>query len=202
MILKRYVWVALAAASLMTPAYAAVTFEFSQSGNDVLLTGSGSVNLAGATTYCCGAQDGYLNSGTGGLAVGGPFGNVSFSMLASRDPAFGTGSYIDGTQDTGDRFGMNAYDGTGYLNLYQGYISGTALNGSTRFVNQTFGSLGLIAGTYTYMLPSDTVTVLVPSPVPEGGTLAMMLLGLGLLGDVARRSARSAAGATGRSLVR
>lgn len=178
--------------SFAVPAQSAVSFTFAQVGNDVVLTGTGSLNLAGAQIACCGGQDGYLNSGSAGLAVGGPFGNVSFIYLTGRDARFGTGGYINGTPDAGDRIGMNAYDGGGYVNVYQGYISGTALSGSTRFANQTLDTLGLIGGRYTYTLPSDTVTVFVPGGVPEPATWAMLIMGFGVVGGALRRRARMA----------
>ena len=95
-------------------------------------------------------------------------------------PAFlERGSLVNGAPDTGVRFGLDALHG--FLTVYSGYVSGTALSGTTTFANQTFASLGLTAGTYTYGIPNDTLTVEIPT-VPEPAAWALMLVGVGLIG--------------------
>ena len=56
-----------------------------------------------------------------------------------------------------------------YLN--EGYNSGTAISGTTTFVGRTFANLGLVAGSYLYSIPNDTITVNIPGAVPESQAL-------------------------------
>jgi hypothetical protein len=80
-----------------------------------------------------------------------------------------------------------------------GYASGTALSGSVTYVCQTFASLGLTPGTYTYTWGSgptaDSLAVKIgAAAVPEPGTWAMMILGFAALGLAGFRAARKSAG--------
>jgi hypothetical protein len=80
-----------------------------------------------------------------------------------------------------------------------GYASGTALSGSVTYVGQTFASLGLTPGTYTYTWGSDptadSLAVKIgAAAVPERGTWAMMMLGFAALGLVGFGAARKSAG--------
>jgi hypothetical protein len=95
-----------------------------------------------------------VTSSAGSLAVGGPFGQIGAYSLTSSAGAFGTGSFIDGSPDTGDIFGLDAVDYGGFMTVYSGHVSGAALSGTTTFANQTFASLGLKYGTCTYDLPA------------------------------------------------
>jgi len=182
---------AVLAATMMAasaPAGAAVTMTFTQVGSDVVLSGSGSYDLTGATILGSGAQDGFVNPSGGSLAVGGPFANVTAYTLVSNGGTLGTGSYIDGFPDAGQVFGLDA--AANFLTVYNGYVSLSSLSGSTTFVGQTIESLGLNPGTYVYSLPNDTLTVVVPGAVPEPASWAMMLMGFGAVGGMMRSRRR------------
>lgn len=45
----------------------------------------------------------------------------------------------------------------------------------------------MTAGTFTYRIPNDLVTIVVPGAVPEPATWAMMIVGFGMVGGVLRR---------------
>lgn len=179
---------AVEAFAALTPfaAQAGVVFSFQQVGADVVLTGSGSYDLTGATLAGSGAQDGYVNPLVG-LAVGGPVAVVDLYGLTANGGAFATGGFVDGTPDVGDVFGFDAVNLGGFITVPQGYVGGTALSGSTTFANQTFATLGLAAGTYRYAIPNDTVTVTIPGSVPEPASLALVALAVGAAGLTRRR---------------
>jgi hypothetical protein len=165
-------------------AQASVVFSIQQVGTNVVITGSGRYNLTGATLWGTGTQDGFINPSVG-LAVGAaPSRQVDGYMLTANGGAFGTGGFHNGTPDVGDLFGLDFF--TGFITVYQGYVSGTALSGSTTFANSNFSSLGLTVGTYTYLIPNDTVTVTVPEPA----SLALVGLALGA-GALTRRRQRA-----------
>lgn len=177
------------------PAQAVVTFTFAQVGNDVVLTGSGSLNLSSALFVGNPTADGFVNPSGGSLAVGGGISRVGDSYrLTSPSVIFGTGGVVNGTPDLLFLFGLQASAlGTGFVYVPLGYFSGAPLFGSTTFANQTFASLGLTAGTYNFSIPNDTIRIVVPGAVPEPSTWAMMLIGFGGIGYSMRRRRKTMA---------
>lgn len=166
-----------------TAAHAAVIFDVERVGGDVLVTASGSYDLTGAVPVGVGVQDGFIN-GSLGLAVGGPFGAVDFYQLTLNPGAFGTGGFVNGVPDTGDRFGLDIVGG--FITVPSGYVSGTPLAGTTRFSGHNLASLGLTPGTFVYGIPNDTLTVNV---APEPATIALFGLGVAGAGWARRRMA-------------
>lgn len=142
---------------------AAVLFTLTEVGGDVLVSGSGSYDLTGATFGGAALQDGFLNS-SNGLAVGGPFQAVDTYTLTLNPGAFGTGVFFNGDPDVGDVFGFDSI--TGFLTVPAGYTSGSPLAGTTTFTGQNFASLGLTPGIFVYGIPNDTLTVEVVPSVP------------------------------------
>lgn len=179
---------AVAACAVLAPlaAQAGMVFSFQQVGADVVLTGSGNYDLSGASLIGGGLQDGFVNP-MGGLAVGGPFSPVDVYALTANSGAFGTGGFLNGGPDVGNVFGLDFVTVGGFITVPQGYVSGTALSGSTTFANQTFATLGLTAGSYQYAIPNDTVTVTIPGSVPEPASLALIALAAGAAGITRRR---------------
>lgn len=192
MFCKRSLVILCAAIAASTSAHAAFTFELQEVGSDVVLTGSGSVNLGALTYYVEG-------SSIGGLVIPSePFFQVGAKgapldiykwVLAPTGPAsFGAGSYTSSLAAAGSAIGF----GDNNVNVPKGYISGTQLSGSATFANSTFASLGITPGSYTWSWGSgataDSVTL--TAAVPEPSTYAMALAGLGILGVWARRQKR------------
>jgi len=159
-----------------TQAFAGVIFTIDQVGGDVVIHGSGSYDLTGANLLTLGSQDGFINSGIGALAVGGPAQGVDIYPFTTNAGVFGTGGFLNGNPDSGDVFGLDATNLGGFITVPIGYVSGQFLSGSTTITGQSFATLGLIGGTYVYQIPNDTVTVQIPEPLTIG------LFGLGLLG--------------------
>ena len=151
-------------------ANAALIFTVNEVGSDVVITGSGSfdltgTSLAGSSTF----NGGFMNSSTA-LAVGNPGSFDVYNGFTTNSGAFGTGSFFDGSGDSGDLIGFDSIQQGGLVFLPTGYVSKNALSGSTTLVGHSFASLGLITGTYDYATTDDTITVQVQ--VPEPTTLA------------------------------
>ncbi len=183
----------LGIATLSTSAHASVLMNITESGGDVNVIGSGTLNLTALTLFA------------NGSAGGGVLGNLAIVILGATPsialnidqysgitgPAsFGTGVTFIATSGTGDRFGIvGAAAAPPSLLVPAGYASGGALSGSILFTGQSFASLGLTPGTYTWNWGSggtaDSLTVQISTSAPEPGTLA--LLALGVVGGIALR---------------
>lgn len=167
-----------------------VTFEFREDGSDVMLIGFGSYNLLGAERIGAGGLDGYFAAE--GFAVGGPTGPADFYALTLNPGAFSSSAFVDGTDDTGDLFGLDflGFPGTpfsGFIMVPLGY-SGGPLSGSTRFAGQSFASLGLTEGSYAYAIPNTAIHVNI---VPEPGVATLLGVALLLGGVAVRRRGRT-----------
>ena len=175
-----------------TPAEAAFTYSVTQSGPDVLVTGSGSANTtgllplftAGCPTTGVHASTGYFGAGQGlCTAYGFIFGPATL----------GAGPVTFGSFGGGDAFHLNTEFHRLFLPV--DYVSESLLSNSMTFANQTYATLGLSPGDYTWNwgsgLNADEATLrVVPVAVPEPAAPALFataLLGMALL---RRRQAR------------
>ena len=163
-------------------ARAGVIITITQVGPDVDVSGSGTIDLAGlgSPTLIGGGAEVYPSLG---VVLPGPPGTSGVDRYSGvTGPAsFGSGFPMAPNSGTGIYFGVNGSGGT--LLVPQGYVSGDTLPLSTStYLGQSFASLGLTPGTYTYHVPHDTLTVeiLPAATVPEPSTLALFgLLTLG-----------------------
>lgn len=176
---------------LLTTASAAeagMILRLEEVGGDVVIRGSGTINLSGLTPQ--GTDDTYTNIFTdiqvyAGPAPEVPDGHVQFwSGLTGGAPTISnSGDFFEPDHSSsasfGDLFGLVSQDtragvnfGLPLLVLPQGYLSGAALSGTSRFSGQSFAAMGISPGTLTWTLPSaDTVTVTTdaqPVPAPLG----------------------------------
>jgi PEP-CTERM motif len=179
---------AVAAASLLLVSQARAAFiaTMEQSGANVVVNGSGSVDLTGSSlnnVYSC-----Y------GIGVWPAHGNVAigadvtvncdiYSGSLTGPTNFGSGNLTSATSGSGDLFALQS---SGTIVLPAGYTSGSSLLDSMTFDNATFVSLGVTPGTYewTWGAPDDSFTLNIVSPVPEPASLALFapaLLGLGFM---------------------
>jgi len=142
----------------------ALTIEATQSEGNVIFTYSGDLNLVGLTNY-----SDLSDSDLGWINPQSPFvaflraGNIDIWQGSFIAPDFGTGgeSYADTL--SGDMLAVE----NNYIGVTNGY-AGEHISGSMTFVAQTFTSLGINPGVYTWTLPNDTVTLTIlqePRPV-------------------------------------
>jgi hypothetical protein len=160
---------------------AAMILRLEEVGGDVVVRGSGSINLSGLTFKD--SPEVYDNIFTSIQLYAGPetisdgvdqwsglIGPSTISTISAGPiPAdTGTGHLFgivsDDTSEGGTRLPL--------LVLPRSYVSGAALSGTTQFNTQTFSSMGITRGTLTWTLPSaDTVTITTdaqPVPAPLG----------------------------------
>ena len=175
-------------------ANAAVVVDFTQVGSDVVASANGTLDLTGLTSL---GNFGLAESVRGNFAyIGlGSAGTVAGYSGLAGPASFGTGSsFISSNAFSGTSFAINGSAfGPPYVFVPVGYVSGSAISGTATFLGQTFASLGLTAGRYGYTSRADSVTVNIGGAVPEPSTWAMMLLGIGGIGMVMRRSRKPAA---------
>jgi hypothetical protein len=97
---------------------------------------------------------------------------------------FGTGGSANGTSGSGDLFGL--IQGGQVLTVPDNYLSGDPLSSSTTYSGQTFASLGLDVGSFTWSWGEDEkADSLTLNIVPEPSTA--LLVGLGFIGLASRR---------------
>ncbi|MGZ5563760.1 MAG: PEP-CTERM sorting domain-containing protein [Chthoniobacterales bacterium] len=161
-------------------AHAAFVLTLSQVGADVVVTGSGTLNVTalaqGATTSGYGPQFAPFVA----YLLAGPLGSTATAYFSGvSGPAnFGPGNQTFSNIGTGDFAGIEG----GFVIVPSGYVSGSVLSDTATFSNATLSSLGFTPGTYTFTWGtgpnSDSLTV---TSVPEPSTWALCGVGAGLL---------------------
>jgi hypothetical protein len=165
------------------PAQAAYIVTLLQEGSDVVASGSGTIDLAGLSPSCptsCETNAGMLPR-IGSISTGPVNGVPSQFYTGFAGPtSFGTGDFTLPSSGSGD---IVSIDGTfNILSLALDYVSGSALSDSSTYGNQTFSSLGVTPGNYTWTWGSgataDSFTLEIEAAaVPEPSSL---LLGIAL----------------------
>lgn len=169
-------------------AEAAYTFSIAEIAGDVVIIGSGTLNLSGLSfdntvvgCTCIEPFTGTLSATSGNFdlyeGVTGPVfgpGGAAFTAIFGGDNVYVSGQ-------------------TGRIGVPVGYVSGTPLATDMAFTGATIASLGLTPGTYVFSWGGqtfgDTLTIQVEGvPVPEPATA--LLFGAGLLGLAASRRRR------------
>jgi hypothetical protein len=153
---------------------AAFVIDIIEQDGNVVLSGSGTLNIASLTKR----GDGISSYTIPSLAV-----VVSGSPYSGFGDIFGPQSLGTGfpetysSSSTGDAFGLNGSD----LIVPENYESGSFLSGTSIWNNATLSSLGFTPGVYTWTWGSEsTADTLTVNIVPEPSTWTF--IGLGLIG--------------------
>jgi hypothetical protein len=169
--------------------------------DDVIVTGSGYFHPGALPPpSATGPFSAGIDPSVGFLSVGG-VGDVFLTKVATPDyigpilgpKSFGSGGFVSASAVSGDPVGIEVTGGhpsPGFVALPEGYFPfGKDLSDTIFFEGQTYASLGVTPGVYTWGIqtahgdPIDTITLNIvkgASPVPEPGSA--LLLGAGLLG--------------------
>lgn len=171
---------ALTSLTLSNPARAAFVFTVTEVGNDVQLSGSGTIDLDDLTAFTSGTTDGIYANPAQGIISGGQDGfDATLYSGLSGPVSLGSGEdNMFADLAAGDY--VIVAGSFAALGVNTGYVSGTFLSNSATFENQSFASLGLTPGTYVYTWGSgenaDSLTVNVVG-VPEPATAGLFVLG-------------------------
>jgi len=185
---------------LSASARAGYVVDLTETGGNVVATGSGAIDLTGLESNVLTGGMAFLNPSLGAIRTGPP----PFTPIEGYDavngftgPAnFGSGGAIVASSGSGDPvsffFGFSASDNE--LDVPQGYVSNSALSDTSTYNGQTFSSLGATPGVYkwTWGTGANQNFTLVIGEVPEPSTWAMMLLGFAGLGLAGWRHRRTA----------
>jgi hypothetical protein len=165
-------------------AHAGIIMTLSETGGNVVLSGSGTANLAGLTFNNQNQIFSTVVPNGSAFATGpaGPVGPVDEYRTVTGPTSFGQGGFTAATSGTGDRFGIDELVFNQVLTLVlivpRNYASGSTLNGSGTYVGSTFASLGATPGTYLYTwgtgANADSLTLQIgTAAVPEPSSLAL-----------------------------
>ncbi|WP_170318453.1 PEPxxWA-CTERM sorting domain-containing protein [Sphingomonas sp. PAMC 26621] len=170
-------------------ASAAVSISVTQSGSNVLFSGSGTFNSAVANSVGQGLSNADVDASTGYLSFG-EFELINVYSLAGM-ARFGTGfAYIEA--NTGPALGFRVSDGAFYLGM--SYVDNSLISSSGIVRNATLTTLGLTSGVYNYAVGGNVVTLNigpVVAAVPEPATWLTMILGFGMMGASMRYRRRT-----------
>ncbi len=175
------------------PAYAGFTITLTETGGNVVATGVGTLLTGGLTS-------GITLEGVPAMVPAGSFMEIGADSLAHfysgaiiGPSSFGPGTGANAAFGIGDFAGIDIADGP-LLWVPQNYTSGSPLASSATWTGQTFSSLGVTPGTYTWTWgsgPTADFLTLNAVAVPEPATNAMLALGIVVLAAPAVRYQRS-----------
>ena len=169
---------AVAALSVACHAQGALMIIAEEVGGNVVITGSGSLDLSGLTKTTTNIVFARVNPSASTIVVGSTSARDLYAgdITSPTDFGPGTGGFANSGSD--GLFGFN--QGSGIV-VPAGYVSGD-LSGTSTWNGETFASLGMTPGTYiwSWAIPDtpniETITLQV-GPVPEPSTLAVFAIG-------------------------
>jgi len=197
--MKKSLWFASMVLLLasQTTSRAGVIINMEQIGPNVVATGGGSIDTTDLTPVGTLSNSAFVFAAFpfgSYVSVGGTTTVDQVAYGSITGPAsFGSGDQHFATSGSGDVFGVIA---DLQLNLPPGYISGSPLSATSTWSGESFSSLGLTPGSYTWTwgtgAHADSFTLNIGVPVPEPTTLTMALFA-GLAGIGARLWSRRGA---------
>jgi PEP-CTERM motif len=194
--LSRSLLAGLVSLAFAAPASAAVVVNFVETGTGVNASFLGSLDLTGediGPPGPGGAPFSFINPNSGVVVFN--TGVARSTTFIGTPAAFGSGGFsVSATTVDGDVFGLLDGSAGVSLQLPVDFSSTKILTGSMTFAGATFASLGIAVGTFVTQLPLDTITV-ITTPIPEPGSYALMLAGLGVVAFAARRRKNQMKGA-------
>lgn len=163
------------------PASADVVINISEFGGNVVAILSGELNLdatLGAPGGASGAEvfwpaDGYISVGS--LGVDPP----TLYEIDTQIPSYGPGTFGVWDSTSGDFFGFRLFEQP-FLNVPQGYVSGTSLSGSSTEFGTDLATLGFAPGEYVSTITgaggiTDTITVRIGAAIPEPAAVSVLM---------------------------
>ena len=175
-----------------TPAQSEFILDIDQIGSDVVVTGSGTLDLTDLSGPFANSFSAFMTPQFSQIANGSPI-DVPVDVyggITGGPVSFGPGNGAASFPNTGS--GDLVFINLGMLLVPSGYGSGAALSNISTYSNQTFATLGVTPGTYVYTWGNgdhaDTLTLNINAAVPEPASLT--LLGSALLGFAASRRHR------------
>lgn len=182
-------------AALPRTAEAAFEATMQEVGDDITVTGSGTINFLGllqVTPISVGSLPGELMPDRGSLSFGvdGPAQIKRFGFVTEPAGAFGTSTEAPtASARNGDFVAISSL----YIFLDASHGVEDVLNASMTFAGRSYAELGITPGTYVWrwgegdLADSFTLNILAPSPVPEPQSFALLGLGLAVLLAARRR---------------
>jgi hypothetical protein len=181
-------------AAVAVPAQAAYVIDITQSGADVVASGSGSLDTDDLTFQSYDNLPSRVDASSGILTLNSGY-YYGYVYSGVTGPAsFGSGANVQSTSSSGDADGIGVM-GADEIIAPGGNYPGDPLGSfNATWSGQTLASLGLNTGTYVWSWGSgddaDSFTINIGGAAPEPSTWTLMFLGVGLAGAALRSRAR------------
>ncbi len=168
--------------TLGTTSRASFLLTFVQVGNDVVATGSGTLDIQDLSGGDQANSGPFVDPSYFTMIAGGPTGLYYLQNGTISGPAnFGTGGETMASAASGDKVGIG-------IGLFQscvltpdGYVSGQHLSDTTTWDNTTIAGLGITPGAYKWTwgtgANADSFVIQTVTPEPSGTALLVMALG-------------------------
>ena len=156
-------------------AHAKFTLTLTQSGNNVVISGNGSLDTTALSLTAHPTNSVSIRIiPSNGYVVSGALTNNGYNAYSglTGPKTFGSAVLTNADAGTGSVIGVNGAGSTLGLFAPQGYTSGTSFTTSSTYDNATFASLGFTPGVYTYTwgTGADADSFIVTGGVPEPAT--------------------------------